>query len=668
MPASLLTTAAASSALMNCILFALWVQATPPVAAAESPSVGREIFEHRCSICHGADGNGGEFGPGIVERIANFTDERVQSTVTGGLPNRGMPPVNVDAQEMPQLIAYLRSLRPKRNFEPYRILAHLTNGNTLNGMVVAEGTSDLQMILSNSTQLHLLRRVGGDRFREVTSEADWPSYNGSSGGNRFTSLQQIDRSNVRHIVPRWIFNMPNASRLEVTPVVVSGIMYVTNGNECFALDAGNGRMIWHYQRPRTRGLIGNAASGINRGVALANGKVFMVTDDAHLLALDSSTGELLWDSQFADWHHNYNATSAPLVVDDLIITGSAGGEEGVRGFLAAFDQSGKEVWRFWTVPASGEAAAQTWAGGGIDHGGAVAWLTGVYDAETDTVFWPTGNPGNDYNGDDRGGDNLYSDCILALDPRSGKLKWYYQTTPHDVWDWDASETPLVIDALWRGRQRKLLAQGNRNGFFYVFDRTTGELLQAKQFIRELTWASGIGNDGRPIKIPGQEPSVEGTRVCPAQSGATNWYAPSYSAETHLFYMQTSEKCSIFYKKSYGFEYGRAFLGGTQRIDTNPKPTRVLRALDLQTGVVKWESPQVGAATSSGGTLATKTGLVFFGDDSGAFAAADAASGKTLWTYELSTNWRASPMVYQFDGKELIGVAAGGNIIAFGLPD
>ncbi len=649
------------------ILLILCALVTLPAAADESPAAGREIFEHRCSMCHGADGNGGEFGPGIVERIANFPDERIQATVTGGLSNRGMPPVSVTATEMPQLIAYLRTLRPKNNFEPYRTLARLTNGKTVDGMVVAEGMNDVQM-LSDNSQLHLLRRAGGDKFREVTSETDWTSYNGNAGGNRFTSLQQISRLSVRHLSPRWIFNMPNASRLEVTPVVANGIMYVTNGNECFALDAGTGRPIWHYQRPRTRGLIGNAASGINRGVAVADGKVFMVTDNAHLLALDSATGALLWDSQLADWHHNYNATAAPLVVDGLVITGSAGGEEGVRGFLAAFDQSGKEVWRFWTVPAPGETAAETWTGGGIDHGGAVAWLTGVYDAETDTLFWPTGNPGNDYDGDDRGGDNLYSDCILALDPRTGKLKWHYQTTPHDVWDWDASETPLVIDAPWKGQPRKLLAQGNRNGFFYVFDRITGQLLLAKQFSRELTWASGIGADGRPRRTPGQEPSVGGTRVCPAQSGATNWYAPSYSPDTGLFYMQTNEKCSIYYKKGYPFEYGRAFLGGTQRIDTAPKPTRILRALDIQSGAVKWEFPQVGADTTSGGTLATATGLVFFGDDSGAFAAADAATGKTLWTYELGANWRASPMVYEFDGKERIGVAAGGNILAFGLPE
>jgi alcohol dehydrogenase (cytochrome c) len=649
------------------LLLPLLFAAQMSAADEELPAAGREVFEHRCSMCHGADGNGGELGPGIVERISNFSDQRIQATVTGGLPARGMPAVDVGATEMPQLIAYLRTLHPKRSFESYRSRVQLVDGRQLVGMVLAEGTHDVQM-LSDQNQLHLLRRAAGGTFREVTSQLDWDTYNGHAGGNRFTALQQIAKANVKQVVPRWIFNMPNASRLEVTPVVLNGIMYVTNGNECFALDAGSGRPIWHFQRARTRGLIGNAASGVNRGVAVANGMVFMVTDDAHLLALNRATGDIVWDTELADWRHNYNATSAPLVVGDLIITGTAGGEEGVRGFIAAFDQAGHEVWRFWTVPAPGEPGSQTWTGKGIEHGGAVAWFTGVYDAETDTVFWPTGNPGNDYNGDDRGGDNLYSDCILALDPKTGKLKWYYQTTPHDVWDWDASETPLVIDAPWKGQPRKLLAQGNRNGFFYVFDRTTGELLLAKQFTRELTWATGIADDGRPIKTPRQQPSAGGTRVCPAQSGATNWYAPSYSAETGLFYMQTNEKCSIFYKESYEFEYGRAFLGGTQRIDSVPKPVRILRALDIHSGAVKWETPQVGNSSSAGGTLATASDLVFYGDDSGAFAAADAVTGKILWSFELGANWRSSPMAYQFDGKELIGVAASGSIIAFGLPD
>ena len=406
---------------------------------------------------------------------------------------------------------------------------------------------------------------------------------------------------------------------------------------------------------------------MNRGVAVAGDKLYMVTDNAHLLALNRVDGKLAWETEVADWHKNYTATSAPLIVGHLVIAGSAGGEDGARGFLAAFDQStGHEVWRFWTVPLPGEPGSETWKGKGIEHGGANVWFTGVYDAETDTLFWPTGNPGTDYNGDERTGDNLYSDCILALDPKTGKLKWYYQSTPHDLWDWDASETPLVIDANWQGQPRQLLVQGNRNGFFYVLDRTNGKLLLAKQFVKELTWASGIGADGKPIKVPGQEPSDAGTRVCPSQDGATNWYSPSYNPATGLFYMQTNEMCSVYMKRPDKFEYGRPFLGGAESTDRSTKPVRILRALDLQTGVVKWELPQVGLIPTWGGTLATATGIVFFGEDSGTFSAADAVTGKTLWSYEAGANWHASPMVYQFDGSELIGVAANNTVIAFGL--
>jgi alcohol dehydrogenase (cytochrome c) len=352
-----------------------------------------------------------------------------------------------------------------------------------------------------------------------------------------------------------------------------------------------------------------------------------------------------------------------------VITGTAGGEQGAHGFVAAWDKStGKEVWRFWTVPEPGDPGSETWKGKGIEHGGAVAWFTGVYDSETDTVFWQAGNPGEDYNGDDRIGDNLYSDCILALDPKTGKLKWYYQTTPHDLWDWDTTETPLVLDANWHGQPRKLLVQGNRNGFFYVLDRTDGKLLLGKQFIKELTWATGIGPDGKPIKTPNQEPSEKGTRVCPSQDGATNWYSPSYNPATGLFYMQTNEKCSVYLKRPDEFSFGRSFLGGAQRVDPQGKPERILRALDLQTGAVKWEIPQVGNAGSWGGTIATATGLVFFGEDSGDFVVADAVTGETLWTFPANANWKGSPMAYQFDGKELIGVAAGGSIMAFGLAE
>ncbi len=640
--------------------------------AQDSTPAGRKTFETRCSVCHGADGNGGEMGPAISGRIANLSDNQLRTTILDGLPSRGMPPNNVSAADMPALIAFLRSLRPSRRgagFQPYSLKARLTDGRTLEGTVVSEGFDEAALRSSAGGRIHLLRKVEGGAFREVTSEVNWSTYNGDIGGNRYTAMTQIGKNNVSRLAPRWIFTLPNVPGLQATPIVVDGVMYMTAANQCFALDAGTGRPIWHYQRPRSKGLTGGGAGGANRGAAYSDGRVFMVTDNAHLIALNRDNGELLWDSEIADSRLNYSATSAPLAVGNLVITGTAGGEEGARGLIAAFDQkTGKEVWRFWTIPAPGEPGSETWKGNGIQHGSGAAWFTGVYDASTDTVFWQSGNPGEDYNGDDRLGDNLYADCILALDAKTGKLKWYYQTTPHDVWDWDTTETPLVIDAPWQGQPRKLLVQGNRNGFFYVFDRTNGKLLLAKQFIRDLTWAKGIGADGRPILIPGQEPSAAGTHVCPSQDGATNWYSPSWNPATGLFYMQTNEKCSVYTKRSEEFALGRAFLGGAQRVDSAPKPQRLLRAIDLQTGAVKWEVPEIGSANTWGGTLATATGLVFYGEDSGAFVAADAVTGKTLWTLHLNANWHSSPMAYQFDGRELIGIIAGSTVMALGIAE
>jgi alcohol dehydrogenase (cytochrome c) len=396
----------------------------------------------------------------------------------------------------------------------------------------------------------------------------------------------------------------------------------------------------------------------------------MVTDDAHLLALNRFTGELLWDTTLDDWRKNYAATSAPLTAGNLVITGVTGGEHGANGFVAAIDQeTGKEAWRFWTVPKRGEPGSETWGGKDIEHGGAPTWFTGSYDPALDIVYWPTGNPAKEYNGDDRKGDNLYASCILALDRKTGTLKWHYQFTPHDLWDWDATQTSVLIDANWQGKPRRLMLHANRNGFFYVFDRTDGTLLLAKQFIKLLTWASGIDSKGRPIKVDGQAPSPGGTKVCPSQDGATNWYSPSYSPATGLYYVQTNEKCSIYTKSEQGdWESGKTYLGGTQKTSPDPKPQRILRALDIRTGTVAWEVPQPGNANSWGGTLATATGLVIFGEDSGNLMAVDAGTGKPLWSFPTNHTWKASPMTYVFDGRQHIAVAAGGNIIAFAVPE
>ena len=625
--------------------------------AAQDANPGKFVFESRCARCHGADGSGGEMGPDIRRRAASRSDEQLAQIFLQG--SGAMPPVAVTKTELPQLIGFLRSIEPKPH-ALQRIDARTLDGKVLQGELLNQGFDDLQL-RADDGRIHLLRRVG-DRFREATGGVDWAGYNGDPAGNRYTTLTQIAKSNLASLAPRWTFTLPGAGLLQATPVVVGGIMYMPASNECYALDAGTGRELWHYRIP------GEKTGGTNRGVAVSGDRVFMQTEKAHLIALNRMTGERIWDTEMADWRQSYFATSAPLIAGGLVVAGIGGGEHGTRGFLAAYDpNTGQQVWRFWTVPLPGDPKAETWQGRGIEHGGAPTWFTGTYDGALDTVYWPTGNPAAEYNGDDRGGDNLYSDCILALDAKTGKLKWYYQSTPHDLWDWDATETPVLIDAVWEGRPRKLLLHANRNGFFYVFDRTDGKLLLAKPFISQLTWAKGIGADGRPLKLPNQEPTPSGTLVCPSQDGATNWYSPSFNPATGLYYVQTFEKCSVYSKSAPGaWQAGREYLGGSQRTSERPTPERILRAIDISSGKVAWQLPQPGPADSWGGTLTTATGLVFVAAEGGSLLAVDAVTGKVLWSFATNQLWKASPMTYSMDGRQFIAIASGPNVIAFAV--
>ena len=356
--------------------------------------------------------------------------------------------------------------------------------------------------------------------REITFEeiarpkpGEWPSYNGLLSANRHSPLDQINTRNVASLEPVWTHEMGGERALQMTPLVVDGVMYVAAVNEVRALDARNGRQIWQFARPQTPGLVptGDPASGINRAIAVLGNRVFLQTDHAHLLAVDRRTGALLWDVEMADARQNYGATGALLIVNDLVIAGISAGDEGVRGFLDAYRAStGERVWRFWTVPARGEPGSETWIGKALEHGCATTWLTGSYDPAANLLYWPTGNPCPDYNGDERKGDNLYSSSVIALDPATGQLRWHFQFTPHDMHDWDANQPPMLIDANFRGAPRKLLAVANRNGFFYVLDRLTGAMLMAEPFVKNLTWASGIGADGRPKLLPGYENDADGT--------------------------------------------------------------------------------------------------------------------------------------------------------------
>jgi alcohol dehydrogenase (cytochrome c) len=547
------------------------------------------------------------------------------------------------------------------------------DGQTLRGSLMNEGSTDIQLRQGDG-RIRLLRKLEGGRVRVVTSQTDWPTYNGQPGGNRYSTLTQINKNNVAKLAPAWMFPIGNVTQVETTPLVVEGVMYLSSANEVWALDAGTGRQVWHYRRARTQGITGNAAIGFNRGVAWEGNRIFLLTDNAHLLALSRANGELLWETTMADSKQNYNGTSAPLVANGLVISGTAGGDEGVRGFVAAYDQAtGKEVWKFWTVPMPGQPGAQevenTWQGANKDHRSGATWMTGTYDAGLGLLYWPVGNPGPDYDGADRLGDNLYTDCVIALDAKTGTLKWYYQFTPHDIHDWDAQEPPVLVDSNWRGQPRKLLVQANRNGFFYVLDRTNGQFLLGKQFLKKLNWAEGIDAKGRPILKDLPKTADGNTYVCPGFQGGANWFSTSYNPATGLYYFNSLERCNIFSITKGDWQAGRSFMGGAGRPAPGETFEKFLRAIDIQTGEVKFEIPQVSRdTTASGGVISTAAGIVFYTDNSGAFIAADAANGKSLWQFQTNQVWKASPMTYMFDGKQYIAVAAGQNILAFAVPE
>ncbi len=578
-----------------------------------------------------------------------------------------MPPLKATTEETRDLIAFLSRLGG----------ASGSLGSSGSSSSVAQGVSP-----AKSDFDEILRPRPGD----------WPTYHGRLDGNRHSALAQITTSNVQRLSLQWIHSLRGFDN-EMTPLVLDGIMYVTATNQVSAIDAATGREIWRFSRPRTPGLTGDAAIGFNRGVAVLGPRVFLVTDNAHLVAVSRVNGALLWEVVLPEnTSLPYGGTMAPLVVGDLVIAGVSGADSGIRGFVAAYRvDTGTQAWRFWTIPARGEPGSETWKGElDLETGGGSTWLTGTYDPETGTLFWPTGNPYPDTDGSERLGDNLYTNSILALDARTGKLRWHYQFTPHDLWDWDAQEPPVLIDANFQGRPRKLLLQANRNGFFYVLDRTDGKVLLARPFVQKLTWASGIGPDGRPQLLSGNIPDPNGVTTCPAIRGATNWMSTSFSPATRLFYVMAVENCFVYRSTMFGGGRGRGAApapapapppargpaaaatfglpgGGFNRGGPGGGGTMALRALDIETGRIVWEIPQVGNSNNYAGTLSTAGGLVFYGQASGEFAAVDAKTGAHLWHFETQETWKASPMTYMMNGRQHVAITSGANVLVFALP-
>jgi alcohol dehydrogenase (cytochrome c) len=506
-------------------------------------------------------------------------------------------------------------------------------------------------------------QVTAQRLLEAGKEPqNWLMYSGDYAGRRYSELKQINTANAAMLVPKWAYQTMAGGKFETTPLVVDGILYGTGqDNRAFALDAKSGRPIWQYQRALPSD-VRPCCGRVNRGLAILGDKVFLGTLDSHVIALDARTGNVAWDVTAVDYKNGYSITLAPLAIKNLVIIGVSGGEYGIRGFIDAYDAAtGERKWRFYTVPGPGEPGHETWEGDSWKIGGAPAWITGTYDAATNTTFWTTGNPSPSNRGEGRAGDNLYSNSLVALDPETGKLKWHYQFSKHDEHDYDATQVPVLVDE----GERHLIVQANRNGFFYVIDRSNGKLLSANPYAK-VTWSDAKDAGGTPVARKDASPTPEGNRVCPGAAGATNWMSPTYDPQTKLFYVTAREQCDIFSTAPQPYEAGHAYYGSAYFPNDDAAPfTGALRAIDPQTGKMKWEWKHPSPTWS--GVLSTAGGLVFTGDAEGNFIALEAASGKAVWHFQCGASVYSSPMTFAIEGKQYVGVAAGSALFTFALP-
>jgi alcohol dehydrogenase (cytochrome c) len=503
-------------------------------------------------------------------------------------------------------------------------------------------------------------------LRADSTPADWLTYSGNYQSHRYSPLNQINRQNVMQLKPAWVYQIRQAGITETSPIVADGVMYMTEPpSTVTALDVRTGRSLWTYTPAIPTDVIVIGSPPVNRGVAVLDDTVFSGTVNCHLIALDSKSGAVRWDVVVDNNKNGYYITTAPLALDGKIIVGVSGAETGIRGFIDAYDpKTGKRLWRTYTVPGPGDPGIETWGGKSYETGGGSTWLTGSFDPELNLLYWGVGNPAPDWNGDERPGDNLYTCSLLALDPANGKIKWYFQFTPHDVHDWDSNQIPILFDATVNGTPRKLVGLANRNAFYYVLDRKTGEFVTGSPYAKQ-TWADGLNPKGRPIVKRGTEPSIEGTLVYPSLQGAANWYSASYSPQTKLFYHAAREMGSYYLKGEAEYKAGEAFVGGGERALTGDEASGAVRAWDAVTGKQKWEFKLLSPPWA--GLLSTAGGLVFGGSEEGNFFALDAETGKALWQIQLGSAIRANPISYSVDGKQYIAISAGYALFIFGLP-
>jgi PQQ-dependent dehydrogenase (methanol/ethanol family) len=661
---------------------------------AGDPKAGERIFfgSGQCYTCHMAEGRGSSLGPSLSSVGTRLTVAEMRQSLVdpSAAITEGYQTVSVELNDGSTVRGFARAL------DSHDVVLQTSDGKIrtlLDGeyrsveveknsaMPAFQGTAheqdDLVAFLSRLTGVGM-GALAQPQAPVTEAEIDaikhprrgeWPTYNGRLDGNRRSDLDQVNLQNVGRLQLQWTYPIAFAG-LETTPLVSDGVMYVTGNNQVFALSARTGSEIWRFERPKSdpAGISSDARIGVNRGVALLGDRVFYLTDNDHLLALDRLTGALLWevDTPAEGRPGFYGATGAPLVVNDLVVTGTGGADDGIRGFVAAYKATtGELAWRFWTIPKYGETGPinDTWKGDALKEGGGSTWLTPSFDVDANILYRQIGNTHPDTDGDQRLGDNLYCNSDVALDPQTGKLLWHYQYTPHDVHDYDCNQPIVLVDTMWRGKDRRLLLHANRNGFLYVLDRTTGTPLMATQMVHKLTWATRINpQTWRPELLPGNEVTSEGVKTGPAVRGATNWYSTSFSPVTRLYYVMTVEDYTIFRKsESGGFSRYRNPLDPAQKI---------LRAFNIETGDVAWQIAMPGTAENDySGVLTTAGGVLFFGECTGGFSAVDERTGKYLWHFETHAHpYKGSPMTYSIDGRQYVAIAAGSNILSFALPD
>jgi alcohol dehydrogenase (cytochrome c) len=620
-----------------------------PRASKRDIDAGKQLFAENCSPCHGEQGHGGPGGPNLYDRIyrQGHSDWALYRTITMGIPKTAMVGRQLPRDDVWRLVSFIQ-----------------------------QATADAAGTEKSSSNVVSIEPVAATELRGAGDHpAEWLTYSGSYSSQRHSQLRQINRENVSHLRVEWARQFSTAAeRVETSPIVRGSTMFVTEPpNSVLALDATTGQVLWTYSRELPAKLK-LCCGQVNRGVAILGNRVFVGTLDAHLIALDAGTGKAIWDVDVGDSTKGYSITGAPLVVDDMVLTGVGGGEYGIRGFVDAYDAaSGQRRWRFESLPKTGEPGSETWGGNTLERAGAPTWLTGSFDPELRLIYWGIGNPSLNFDGENRKGDNLYSNSVVALDEDTGKLRWYFQFTPHDLHDWDSVQIPVLVDADIEGSKRKLMAWANRNGFYYLLDRSTGKFLLGTPFAKQ-TWADGLDSNGRPKVRPESIPNRQGSLVYPSLNGATNWWSPTYDPDLGLFFVPTIDRGGVFYiwPDRPPDEVG-ARLGGYDTKIPHEDMTVAVKALELRTGRLRWQyskkysNPERKALNDMGGLVST-SGRLVFGGDGEIFLAWDAETGAELWRFETGGKITAAPITYEQNGRQYVTVAAGRTILTFALPE